>query len=287
MALLLPGHGTQPGDLLNIAWQEWARAVAFATEQLAEEVDEVYLAGYSAGGALSVYQGLHDKRVRGLFLFSPALDITHRAAWAWVHKLYSWLFPVARWVTVKPDRDIYKYESFPKNAAAQLYALSQEVARQLQTHKLNIPIFAAASLDDTSVIASATLKFMADADHPLNHLVLYTTDTSSLPPDIPDAHVELVNSRVPAQNILSSAHTAITQPPEDEHYGEHGEYSNCLHYYPDNMEKYAACLSHPGDMLQGEITEANLKAGTLRRLTYNPHFSELQQSMRTFIGRLP
>ncbi len=287
MALLLPGHGTRPGDLLNATWQEWARAVAYATGQLAEEVDEVYLAGYSAGGALSVYQSLQDKRVRGLFLFSPALDITHRAAWAWVHKLYSWLFPVARWVTIKPDRDIYKYESFPKNAAAQLYALSQEIAHQLQSHPLNIPIFAAASEDDTSVITSATLKFMAEADHPLNHLVLYTTDTGALPAGLPDAHVELVDSRVPAHNILSSAHTAITQPPEDEHYGEHGEYCNCLHYYPDNMEKYAACLKHPADILQGEITEANLSAGLLRRLTYNPHFSQLQQSMKLFIARLP
>lgn len=287
MAVLLPGHGTQPGDLLNVTWQEWAKTVAYGADQLAMEVDELYLAGYSAGGALSVYQSLRDERVRGLFLFSPALDITHRAAWAWVHKLYSWLFPVAKWVTIKPDRDIYKYESFPKNAAAQLYALSQEVARQLHTHELNVPIFAAASLDDTSVIASATLKFMANADHPLNHLVLYTTDTGALPADIPDAHVELVNSRVPAQNILSSAHTAITQPPEDEHYGENGEYSNCLHYYPDNMEKYEACLSHPKGMLLGEITEANLNAGTLRRLTYNPHFARLLASMKQFIGRLP
>ena len=80
MAVLLPGHGTQPGDLLEVTWQEWAKAVAYGAYKLAEEVDEVYLAGYSIGGALSVYQSLRDDRVRGLFLFSPAIKITPSGA---------------------------------------------------------------------------------------------------------------------------------------------------------------------------------------------------------------
>ena len=32
MAILLPGHGTQPGDLLDIHWQEWAKAEAYGTD---------------------------------------------------------------------------------------------------------------------------------------------------------------------------------------------------------------------------------------------------------------
>ena len=118
MAVLLPGHGTQPGDLLDASWQEWAKAVAYGADRLAEEVDDVYLAGYSAGGTLSVYHSLHDNRVRGLFLFSPALEITSRAARANLHKLYSWLIPSAKWVGIRPDKSPYKYESLPKNAAA-------------------------------------------------------------------------------------------------------------------------------------------------------------------------
>lgn len=287
MAILLPGHGTRPGDLLDVCWQEWAKSVAYGCDQLAAEADELYLAGYSAGGALSVHQSLLDSRVRGLFLFSPALDITHRAALANVHKLYSWIVPAARWATIKPDLDIYKYESFPKNAAAQLYALTQENSRLLQTRSIELPIFTAISQDDSSVIPAATLKFLSDAAHPLNHLVLYTTDATQLPPGIPPGQVELVNSRLPEQKILSSAHTGILQPPDDGHYGEQGEYSNCLHYYPNEMEKYNACLTNPRNAWQGEITESNLKAGLLRRLTYNPHFPALKISLQQFIDRLP
>ena len=287
MAVLLPGHGTQPGDLLEVTWQEWAKTVAYGAYKLAEEVDEVYLAGYSTGATLSVYQSLRDNRVRGLLLFSPALKITRWAALAGLHKLYSWLIPSARWVDIKPDLDIYKYESFPKNAAAQLYALTKELSAQLQQHELDIPVFIAASADDMTVKTSVTLEFMARVRHPSSKLVLYTTEPEKFPPGFPAAKLELMNSVVPEQKILSSAHTAIVIPPEDKHYGVAGEYSNCVHYYPDEMEKYAACLKHPEQDFQGELTEENLKAGILRRLMYNPNFAALKVSMQRFIDELP
>ena len=292
MVVLLPGHGTQPGDLLEVTWQEWAKTVAYGAYKLAEEVDEVYLAGYSIGGALSVYQSLRDSRVRGLFLFSPAIRITPKAAWANLHKLYSWLIPSAGWVDIKPDLDIYKYESFPKNAAAQTYALTRELGALLQQPKLqgrglDIPVFTVASEDDITVKTSAILEFIACARHRSSKLVLYTTEPEKIPQGILAGRLELVNSAVPGQKILSSAHTAIVVPPEDKHYGAAGEYSNCVHYYPDNMEKYAACLKHPERDWQGEITEKNLAAGILRRLMYNPNFAALKVSMRRFIDDLP
>ena len=75
-------------------------------------------------------------------------------------------------------------------------------------------------------------------------------------------------------------------PPENEHYGEAGDYSNCVHYFPDEMEKYAACLKYPEQDFQGEVTSKNLKAGIMRRLMYNPHFAALKVSMQNFIDRL-
>jgi hypothetical protein len=86
---------------------------------------------------------------------------------------------------------------------------------------------------------------------------------------------------------LSSSHTAIVLPPEDAHYGRAGDYSNCLHYFPDDMGKYAACMQNSPGILQGEVTQQNLQAGLMRRLMYNPHFAELRLSMQQFIGSLP
>ncbi|NOT81366.1 MAG: alpha/beta fold hydrolase [Gallionella sp.] len=287
MAILLPGHGTRPGDLLGVTWREWAKAVAYGTDKLHEEADEIYLAGFSVGGALSVAHSLIDTRIRGIFLFSPALKITPRAALAHLHKLYSWLVPSAKWVDIKPDSDHYKYESLTKNAVYQTHLLIKNLNAQLKSHPLNIPVFAAASVDDVTVDSSATIQFMASAPHPNNHLVLYGNDIEKKPKNFPTEKLEWVNSAFPEKKILSSAHTAIVLPPEDPHYGAKGSYSNCHHYFPDEMEKYEMCTKHPQRMLQGEISAENLKLGTVKRLMFNPNFEALKISMQKFIGNLP
>ncbi|MBI4809736.1 MAG: alpha/beta fold hydrolase [Nitrosomonadales bacterium] len=277
MAVLLPGHGTQPGDMLKMNWKEWAKAVAWGADRLAEEADELYLAGFSAGAALSVLQAGHDKRVRGLFLFSPAFEITARAKWANLHKLYSWLFPKAAWVSRMQDRDLYKYESFCKNAAAQMYALTQALPQR----EVDIPVFTVASADDATVNSAATLRFMQRARHPNSRLVWYATEKVEQP------KVEWVNSVVPEKRILGSAHTAIVIPPEDEHYGVAGDYVNCLHYLPHDKESYNACRAKAAGIWYGEVHEQNLRQGLLRRLMYNPHYAEMEASMRKFIECLP
>ncbi|GAB1233081.1 alpha/beta fold hydrolase [Ferrigenium sp. UT5] len=275
MALLLPGHGTQPGDLLDVHWREWARTVAWGVDCLAAEVDELYLAGFSAGGALSVRQAASDARVRGLFLFSPALEITARARWANLHKLYSGFVPAAAWLNLLPDADPYKYESFCKNAAAQMYALTQTLPRG----GMDIPVFAAASAEDATVHAMATLRFMQRVRHPLHHLVWYAREA------LTGQNLEWVNSHLPGQHILSSAHTAIVMAPEDAHYGAHGDYANCLHYFAEEPARYTACMARADGW--GEVLPELLAPGVLRRLTWNPHYAALETSMQRFIGELP
>ncbi len=276
MAVLLPGHGTQPGDLLDVRWQEWAKAVQYGADCLAAEVDEMYLGGFSAGAALSVLQSTHDKRVRGLFLFSPAFEIDPRAKWANLHQLYSRLLPKEAWLEVRQDKDLFKYESFCKNAAAQMYALTQA----LPQGEINIPVFAVASADDATVNAQATLRFMQRAKHAPSKLVWYATEKIEQP------NIEWVHSALPEKRILSSAHTAIVMPPEDEHYGDIGAYANCLHYYENDKPGYNACMARADEVMHGEVHPQNLQQGVVRRLTYNPHYAALEVSMRKFIEGL-
>ncbi len=276
MAVLLPGHGTQPGDLLDVDWREWAKTVAYGASCLSAEVDEIYLAGFSAGAALSVFHAAHDDRVRGLFLFSPALEITPLAKWANLHKLYSWLLPKAAWVGNMQDRDLYKYESFCKNAAAQMYKLTQALPKG----DVDIPVFAAASADDATVNSAATLCFMRRARHRCSRLVWYSTT------EVEQENIEWVNSAVPEKRILSSAHTAIVVSPDDAHYGANGGYANCLHYYDNDSDRYKACMSQPGEVWWGETSERNLERGLLRRLMYNPHYAAMEASLQKFIQGL-
>ena len=86
---------------------------------------------------------------------------------------------------------------------------------------------------------------------------------------------------------MSSAHTAIVLPPEDEHYGAAGDYVNCLHYYENDRERYIACLARPHEAWQGEVLEQHLQQGLLQRLTYNPHYAAMETSIQKFIEGLP
>lgn len=286
MAVLLPGHGTQPGDLLDVTWQEWARAVAWGADQIAAQCDELYLAGFSAGGALSIRHSLSDPRVRGLFLFAPALKISPSASRAHWHKAYSWLMPEAKWARLQPDEDLYKYESFPKNAAAQMYTLTQEVGEKRLLRRLNLPVFVAASASDTTTDTHAILDFMMGLPHAKTHLVLYTADGEDHTRGFPPEKIERINSAIPERRILSAAHTSIVLPPGDAYYGAAGAYVNCAHYYPREMEKYRACKCRAADAWHGEISPENLARGTVCRLMYNPNFAKLEVSMKRFISEL-
>lgn len=287
MTTLLPGHGTQPGDLLDVCWQEWAKAVAYGTECLASEVDEVYLGGLSTGATLSIYQSWQDSRVRGLLLFSPALKIGRNANFAFLHKFYSWLLPRAKWVSIKPDMDCYKYESFAKNGAAQVQDLIHLVRQRLSKKTLQIPVFAVASAEDVTVQTSATLDFMATLPHPACKTILYSTTQPILAKNFPSQRLEWRNSVFPEQHILGSAHTAIVLPPADSHYGRQGCYLNCTHYYPEQMGKYVACKNINQPLSLGEITPENLHKGIMRRLMYNPDYAGMTRSLQVFIDSLP
>lgn len=276
MAVLLPGHGTQPGDLLDVRWEDWAETVAYGVQCLAGEVDEVYLAGFSAGAALSLYQADKDERVRGLFMFSPALAIASRARRSHLHRLYSWLLPRRAWLNVMPDQDCYKYESFCLNAVTQMWRLTHV----LPQGELNIPVFVAASADDATVSSAAVLDFLGRVKHFPRKMLWYAAE------DPKQADVEWVKSALPEKRILSSAHTAVVIPPDDAHYGEAGEYANCLHYFVRDDEHYAACQASQTAWL-GEVTPDNLKYGLLRRLMYNPQYVQMETAMQDFVERLP
>ena len=56
--MLLPGHGTRPGDLLTTRLSHWQRTVAYLVDQAARESDTVVLAGFSLGSVLTLTEAL-------------------------------------------------------------------------------------------------------------------------------------------------------------------------------------------------------------------------------------
>jgi alpha-beta hydrolase superfamily lysophospholipase len=142
LVLRLPGHGTIPSGLLDVTWQDWYAAVALAARHAAQQggPGKPFLAGgFSTGAALVTLYSLRSleddslPRPERLYLLSPAIGITKFAVLTNVVAGLSFLprFEKSRWTDVQPEYDPYKYNSFPVNAANQIYKLTGELRRTL------------------------------------------------------------------------------------------------------------------------------------------------------------
>ena len=116
-AMLLPGHGTRAGDLLEVTHGDWLAATRMGLETLKRDVDEVFVGGFSLGGLLSVHAVLDDATLRAAFLFSPALALER----PWLVRQSVWLRHVLDWLDRDPPDDYARYEAMPVNATAETF----------------------------------------------------------------------------------------------------------------------------------------------------------------------
>ena len=78
-AILLPGHGTVPGDLLGVGYPAWTEATRLGVASFAGQAERLYLVGFGAGATLALDYALEDASpgegpaLGGLVLLAPAL----------------------------------------------------------------------------------------------------------------------------------------------------------------------------------------------------------------------
>jgi alpha-beta hydrolase superfamily lysophospholipase len=133
-----PGHGTHPGALLDVDYEDWLAAARIGARHVRAEVgnDAPFLVvGYSMGGAVAIQlalEALEDDALPQpdkLLLLSPAVGVSPAGIVGSWHRLVSWLpyFERFRWIDVLPEYDPFKYNSFPKNAGRQMYLLTKRI----------------------------------------------------------------------------------------------------------------------------------------------------------------
>ena len=289
-SILLPGHGTRPGDLLDIDYKDWVKAVDYGVGSFKGHVENLFLAGFSIGGALTFHhvisaqhiqngKGSHSLlAVKGLFLFSPALKPKNGLAF-----LAGMVSLFKDWLSITSDRDYGAYESFPYNAAAQSYKLSDEINQQLRILRtVPVPVFVALSVDDETVDSDHTIDvFRRYLNVVPSHMQLYTREPQAYASDL---RIEALQSQLDGEKILSFSHTSITVPRNHPHYGIKGDYRRCLHY-PEQSTEWLACTSDP-NIPQGETSTAILERNTIRQLTYNAYFTDMLNAMDRFLEQI-
>jgi alpha-beta hydrolase superfamily lysophospholipase len=145
IAIRLPGHGTVPGALTDVKWEEWLAATRLAVREARRRIGQsapLHLIGYSNGGALALMYALEaidDKRLTTpdrIVLISPMIGVTRFARFAGLAGLPA-IFPAfakAAWLSVIPEFNPFKYNSFPVNAARQSYLLTSALQQKIAAH---------------------------------------------------------------------------------------------------------------------------------------------------------
>jgi alpha-beta hydrolase superfamily lysophospholipase len=145
VAIRLPGHGTVPAGLTDVDWEDWQAATRLAVREARRRTGPeapLHVVGYSNGGALALQYALDAVddpelgRPSRVVLLSPMIGITRFARFAGIA---GWpaIFPAfanAAWLSVRPEFNPFKYESFPVNGARQ----SQRLTAVLQAQVLRL-----------------------------------------------------------------------------------------------------------------------------------------------------
>src|SRR5215813_4461532 len=142
IVIRLPGHGTVPAGLTDVEWEDWLAATRLAVREARRRTSPsspLHLVGFSNGGALALKYALDASRDPALarpdrlVLISPMIGITRFARFAGLAGLPAVLpaFAKAAWLSVLPEFNPFKYNSFPVNGARQSYRVTQALQDQI------------------------------------------------------------------------------------------------------------------------------------------------------------
>jgi len=327
LGLRLPGHGTIPGALTQVHWEDWVAASRVGARHVRERVGPTQpfiIAGYSNGGALAVKYALDALTEADLpapdrlLLFSPEIGIEPLAGIADSHEVLSFLpyFEQFKWLSIEPEYDPFKYNSFPKNAAQEAWEMTVNVHRQIQAAHAggrfqNFPdLLTFLSWSDATVKTSSTVRQLyGRLENAGSELVIFDVNRlHRLTPFIPAA-IESPLEQLEAGTDLPYRLTVITNTAKDTAQVQersraphssttesstlpmawpHSVYSLAhvaIPFAPDDPvygtgdDRQDSYHGLPLGALQprGETRLLTVSLGQLMRLRHNPFFSYLEQ----------
>lgn len=222
VAIRLPGHGTVPAALTTVEWEDWMAATRLAVREARARVPAgapLHIMGFSNGGALAMkytLDALEDKALplpSRLILISPMIGVSSYARYAGLAGLPSLLPAFARsaWLSILPEFNPFKYNSFPVKAARQSWLLTS--ALQTQLHRVR----ASQLLDN----APPVLTFQSVADATVSTPAVIHALYNLLPSNGSELVLFDVNQAVQLSPLMrSSARQAARHllPPAPRHY---------------------------------------------------------------------
>lgn len=268
-AVLLPGHGSHPDEMLEVSYREWLEAArAHYRIWRGEGGTPIYLGGFSLGGVIATILAVEEEGVAGLLLFSPAFASRRDAAlrWAW---LYAKFRPYMFGGLILEDNPI-KYNSIPINSLAQYHKTKRYLLRRLRGARLTMPVLMVASWEDSVVDVGRVREiFHKRFGHAGRTLLLYAAGGEVPALRGRKGGREVVRrSAYPELRILNQSHLSVANSPGNLLFGAAAEVLVCNgNEYPIFM----ACMTSPRHWYGAQNT-LSPDGVAVARTTYNPDY---------------
>lgn len=262
--VLLPGHGTQPEDMLTVTAEQWYRVVQEQVLALQRDAGQVYLGGFSTGANLVLEYAYAHPEIAGLALFSPGFK---SLPFDWLAplaaRLRPWLAPPEGSV---PMQNTVRYLNVPTNGFAQFYRTSVAARRLLRERPYDKPVFMVVAQHDSVLDTSYLLDaFQRRFTHPQSRLIWYGTKPDGL---ADTKRILIREDRLPEQRISQFSHMGLLFSPANPLYGDRGSLRICLNGQSDRVMQ--AC--EQGALVWYSDWGYHEDGKVHARLTFNPYF---------------
>lgn len=152
---LLPGHGTNPEDLVNIKWENWVEYVENSLIALENICEKVILAGLSTGGSIALYLTTKHK-IDGVIALAPGLFLKQKNAFLSHILKYVWKY---KHIKSGPDVSVHVeskvYPKVPVSIISELLSLFKSLKSKL--HLIEVPTLIIYSQKDHVVNPKSSL----------------------------------------------------------------------------------------------------------------------------------
>lgn len=151
--ILLKGHGTSPKEMKKTNYKDWIKSAEQGYSELAESCDEIFVVGFSMGGAIALHLA-NKYDIKGIVSLSTPIKILNRQYYiAAIVKYLSFAIGKQSKIVKQKDPFIIGYDKTSIKCIISFMQLINMV--KLDLHKIEKPILIMQSYGDGTVHPSS------------------------------------------------------------------------------------------------------------------------------------
>ncbi len=288
-AIVLPGHGTNPGALLDASYQEWEDYTHKHIEKFSKEIDILYLGGFSTGANIITTLDIENnyENVEALFLFSPAPIPEVNGKWALkIINLFSKWAPIGS--SIELNQNKIKYTSVPYRALISYFDSASRSYESIKNTQYEKPVFVVASYEDSVIdIPEFTNLFTSNLINKNNRFILYSENEL----EFEDSRIKVIKSSIPDEQIINLSHTSIMYDPKNQLLGKEAIFEDCIPNIERNIFGRPSVTpicddNEKKDIWFGAWGQERDGMKYFNMLLWNPFFEDMKSDLLSYIDTL-